>query len=401
MKILSGISKNGVGNRKNDTKHESNKANRKNKKGRILVGTVLAIILFLVGVLILVILPPGGGKIPQYLDESGNVLDGSVSEKAYLEVDGAKLGLIIKGIDQTKPIMLLLGGGPGIPQYFLEDTYPTGLSEQFVVCYLEYRGTSLSYQPDLKAEDMTTERYLLDVEAVTNYLMERFHQEKIYLMGHSFGTFLGIQMAYRHPEYYKAYIAMSQLTNPKESERIAVQYMKERNRVLGRSKKVKEFEALSDFSSNEVYQKYFNSLLRDDSMHELGIGTTHNMKSVITGIFLPSLRSKPYTQLERINIWRGKSFMAATPVAVDRTKYNAFDEVKSLEIPVYFLGGKYDYTCSYSLQRRYYEQIQAPLKGFYTFDNSAHSPMYEESEKAMSILEQDVLKGKVNLADKE
>jgi pimeloyl-ACP methyl ester carboxylesterase len=400
LKILFGISKTGIGNRKTDTKHESETAIRKHKKGRIIVGTILAIILFIIVALIIIILPPSKGKIPQYLDDNGNVLAGSVSEKAYLDVDGTKLGMIIKGIDQTKPVMLLLGGGPGIPEYFLEETYPTGLTERFVVCYLEYRGTSLSYQPDLKAEKMTTERFLQDVEAVTNYLMNRFHKEKIFLMGHSFGTYLGLQMAYRHPKYYTAYIAMSQLTYPKESERIAAQYMKERYRALGQSKKVNEFEALGDFSSDAVYQKYFNSLLRDNSMHELGIGTTHNMKSVITGIFLPSLRCRAYTQLERINIWRGKSFMAATPVAVDRTKYNSFDDVKSLEIPVYFLGGKYDYTCCYSLQKEYYEQIQALLKGFYTFENSAHSPMYEEPEKAMRIMEQDVLKGINNLADK-
>jgi pimeloyl-ACP methyl ester carboxylesterase len=67
---------------------------------------------------------------------------------------------------------------------------------------------------------------------------------------------------------------------------------------------------------------------------------------------------------------------------------------------VYFLGGKYDYTCCYSLQKEYYERIQAPLKGFYTFENSAHSPMYEEPELAMRIFEQDVLKGMNNLADK-
>ena len=370
----------------------------KGKKGRIGVLTILVLALFII-IAIFMILPPGKGEISQFRDEGGIIIEGSIAEKTYIEVDGTKLGLIIVGKDQTKPVMLFLGGGPGIPQYFLEDTYPTGISEEFVVCYLEYRGTSLSYHSNLQPEEMTTDRYLDDVEAVTNYLIQRFDKEKIYLMGHSFGTFLGIQMAYNHPEYYEAYIAMSQLTNPRESEKIAAKYMEDQYRELGNTKKVKEFEKQSSFSDDEAYQEYFNSLLRDESMHELGVGTMHTMKSVISGIFLPSLRCKAYSTKERIAIWQGKNFMAATPVGLERTKYNVFENITSLEIPIYFFAGEYDYTCCYSLQKKYYELIQAPLKAFYTFENSAHSPLYEEPKKAMNIIGKDVLEEKTSLSD--
>jgi pimeloyl-ACP methyl ester carboxylesterase len=75
-------------------------------------------------------------------------------------------------------------------------------------------------------------------------------------------------------------------------------------------------------------------------------------------------------------------------------------QVTELVIPVYFFHGKYDYTCAYPLARAYLEELKAPLKGFYTFENSAHSPIFEEPEKALKILLEDVLNGANALADK-
>lgn len=106
-----------------------------------------------------------------------------------------------------------------------------------------------------------------------------------------------------------------------------------------------------------------------------------------------------YTSTERINIWRGKSLSQTSPAVADVTRFNVFLEVPTLDIPIYFLAGIYDYTCSYSLQKEFYDQMQAPVKAFYTFHNSAHSSLFEEPEKARLILHEDVLAGNVNYAD--
>ena len=363
------------------------------------VWLILSIVVLCIAIGMFIIIPPSFGKLPLFYDDNGNVISDSISEKTFIDVEGTKLGMLIMGKDESKPVLLFLGGGPGIPEYLLEHEYPTKLANEFVVCYLEYRGTSISYDSDMTAESMTTEQYLTDVVAVTEYLKKRFNQEKIYLMGHSFGTFIGIQVAYQYPELYHAYIAMSQLTNQTESEKIAYEYMLEQYRILGNSKMADKFEKYPILTSDEAYQKYFASSLRDNAMHDLGIGTTRSMKSVMKGIFLPSLKCPVYTQLERINIWRSKGFISTSPVAIERMQFNAFDKIPSLSIPVFFLGGKYDYTCSYILQKQYYDSLNAPLKGFYTFEKSAHSPLFEEPEKAVEILKKDVLEGRNALSD--
>jgi pimeloyl-ACP methyl ester carboxylesterase len=127
------------------------------------------------------------------------------------------------------------------------------------------------------------------------------------------------------------------------------------------------------------------------------------MKSVITGIFLPSWQFREYTLGEKINLWRGKFFSCSRSFSLwDKMQITDLTQgVTDLEIPIYFLHGVYDYTCAYPLAKDYFENLEAPVKGFYTFENSAHSPMFEEPEKVQKILLEDVLVGANNLADKD
>lgn len=138
---------------------------------------------------------------------------------------------------------------------------------------------------------------------------------------------------------------------------------------------------------------------RDPAMHSLGIGTTHDMNSVISGIFLPSLTCKEYTLTEKINMWRGKSRSGISILWEEMLTTDLARQVPELKLPVYFFEGIYDYTCSYTEAKSYFEKLKAPLKGFYTFEKSAHSPIFEEPLSAREIMLHDVLNGRSDLAD--
>ena len=142
-------------------------------------------------------------------------------------------------------------------------------------------------------------------------------------------------------------------------------------------------------------------LLRDVAMHSLGIGTLHEMNSVVTGIFLPSLQSRDYTLREKIDLWRGKASSGVASLWDDMISTDLSEELPELHLPVYFFHGIYDYTCSYPLAKDYFQKLQAPVKGFYTFEQSAHSPMFEEPQKVQKIIVEDILAGTNRLADKK
>jgi pimeloyl-ACP methyl ester carboxylesterase len=359
----------------------------------VVISILLTCIFILLGIFQLWSYP---GKPKSYVDKNGNPLAGSLSEKVFVNINGVKQGMFIKGKDVTNPILLYLHGG--MPDYFLTQHYPTGLEDDFTVVWWEQRGSGLSYSPDIPRETMTLEQMIADTLELTNYLRHRFSKEKIYLMGHSGGTFIGIQAAARAPGLYYAYIGVAQMSNQLKSEKLAYDYMLQQFKENGKLEMVRKLEAAPVTMTDGTPRSYL--LLRDVAMHSLGIGTTHDMKSVITGIFLPSWQSRDYTLIEKVNLWRGKSSSGVSSLWDEMITTDLGEQLPELHLPVYFFHGIYDYTCSYTEAKAYFEKLKAPVKGFYTFDQSAHSPMFEEPEKMQKILQADVLKGANSLADR-
>jgi pimeloyl-ACP methyl ester carboxylesterase len=110
------------------------------------------------------------------------------------------------------------------------------------------------------------------------------------------------------------------------------------------------------------------------------------MQSVITGVFLPVMRSRAYSMREKINLWRGKLSPGTMAMWNEILATDLPTLVPKLEIPAYFMSGVFDYTVSGVLAKVYLDDLEAPLKGFYWFDNSAHSPMFEEPERFSRLL---------------
>jgi pimeloyl-ACP methyl ester carboxylesterase len=283
-----------------------------------------------------------------------------------------------------------------MPEYFLTERYPTGLENDFTVAWWDQRGAGLSYRPDIPPDTMTLEQFTADTVAVTNYLRARFGVAKIYLMAHSGGTSFAIQAAAQAPELYHAYVGVGQMAYQLASERLSYAYMLEAYRHDGDARMVRRLEAAAPSAEGPLPASYL--ALRDEAMHRLGIGTTRDMRSVVSGVFLPSWLTRQYTLAEKLNLWRGKvasaSALRGAMFALDlRTR------VTRLDVPAYFFHGAYDYTCSYALARDYVEGLEAPVKGFYTFASSAHSPIFEEPDRVRMILRRDVMAGTVTLAD--
>ena len=367
------------------------------KAGRVVLiacSVIMIGILALLGFLLII----SPGKPMPLRGADGAVLPGSISEKIVVDINGVEQGMFIRTKNENNPVLLLIHGGPGMPEFFLVGKYPTGFEDVFTVCYWEQRGAGVSFDPKASADALTSEQLIDDTIAVTDYLRARFHQDKVYLMAHSGGSYVGIKAAERAPERYAAYIGVAQVANQRESERRGYSYTLEQFEAQGNEKmvqKLKAYDVLTDDAALDVYSR---ALIRDIAMHQLGIGTMHDMDSIFTGVFFPVFGSRAYTLGEKFNIWRGKALSQSRMRDFVNSRV-MIDEVPALDIPTYFFSGKYDYTVNYALAKDYLHAIKAPVKGFYTFENSAHSPTYEEPERTMEILRTDVLNQRADLAD--
>lgn len=227
-----------------------------------------------------------------------------MNEKIFVEINGIRQGMVMQSTDLQNPVLLFLHGGPGSPEIAFTQEHPTGLEEIFTVCWWEQRGSGMSYSRHIPKETMTIEQMIEDTIAVTNYLKERFGKEKIYVMGHSWGTVLGILTVQKFPELFFAYIGIGQVARQKDSERLAYAYMLEKFRTAGNDKMVSRLEKFPIDKGGEISTRYLS--LRSSGMMKLGIGVMHNCHSMLDCVKFV-LRYKGRTLREKINYPIGNS----------------------------------------------------------------------------------------------
>jgi pimeloyl-ACP methyl ester carboxylesterase len=184
---------------------------------------------------------PGRRKPEPFAGENGRPLRAGIAEKVFADINGVRQGMFIEGKDAAHPVLLWLHGG--LPEYFLTERYPTGLENDFTMVWWEQRGAGLSYSRGIPPETMTLEQFIADTLSVTDYLRDRFGKEKIYLMAHSGGTFIGLQAVARAPEMYHAYIGVAQMVDQLSSERLAYEYMLKRFTEAGNRRMVRKLQA--------------------------------------------------------------------------------------------------------------------------------------------------------------
>lgn len=330
-----------------------------------------------------------------FLDMDGKPLAGSISEKAFVEINGVKQGLFIKGKRLENPVLLYLHGG--MPDFFLTQRYPTGLEDLFTVVWWEQRGAGISYSGGIDPKTLNSRQLIEDTKTLSRYLCRRFGREKIYLMGHSGGAFIGLQVAAEAPELYHAYIGVAQMVNQRASEKEAYDEMLRTFEKRGDEGMARRLRRAPVPPQGDIPKAYL--AVRDKAMHRAGVGTMHGMRSVLTGLFIPSLFFREYSLADKVKLWRAKAKAGLSVISEEILATDLSQTITRLDIPFYVFHGAMDRTVSYTLSKIYFEQVQAPVKGFYTFAGSAHCPLFEEAGKMVRILISDVLKRENGLSD--
>lgn len=358
-----------------------------------MIGTILGFVLvaiFLICLIIfLIIWSWSPGKPTPYYDSNGDVLVGSVSEVVRTEIGGIEQGMIIKGKNENNPILLFLHGGPGNPEYVLAKQYNIGLEDCFTVCWWDQRGSGMSYSSSIKAEDVTLEQMISDTVEVTNYLCDRFGKDKIYLMGHSWGSFLGINTVAQYPELFEAYIGIGQVTNQLESEKLGYENMMSIAELNGDKQSIKKLRKYSIDDADKITNDYL--ILRSQVMSKQGNGVFHVSESQFKDIVLPVLQASEYTLSDKYGYIIGSMFALKCPINNIQFHTNLMETVCEIDVPVYIFHGIYDRQVSYELSQQYFDILEAPQKDFYTFENSAHSPFMEEPQRFFQIITEDIL----------
>jgi pimeloyl-ACP methyl ester carboxylesterase len=336
------------------------------------------------------------GHPAHLVGDDGRAIPGSLSERVTVQIGGIPQTMIIQSADPANPVLLFLHGGPGMPEFFMEQEHPTGLARHFTMVWWEQRGAGMSFSTAIPADSMTLEQMIEDTVEVADYLRDRFDKDRILLLGHSWGSYLGIQVAAAAPDRFLAYVGMAQISHQLLSEVMAHRDLLSVYSALGDTAMVHQLEAAPVSMEDGLSPEWMR--LRDRAMHGLKVGNTRDSDSVITGVFLPVWRVRAYTLFDKIKVWRGKLW--SRPFFwEDMLRDDLASRLTGFDLPVYFFVGRHDLTSNPILSKSYFQKLSAPVKGFYVFEESAHSPLFEEPERATEILLRDVLTGKNVLAE--
>jgi pimeloyl-ACP methyl ester carboxylesterase len=344
-------------------------------------GGLLATVLLLF--LALWIFSPGKAE-PRY-GPDGTPLEGSISVMEKIPLGGLEQYIIIRGADSTNPVMLFLHGGPGSPEFAFMKHFNPDIEKDFVMVYWEQRGAGKSYSKDIPVESMNMEQFISDTRELSAYLSERFEQDKIYLMGHSWGSLLGIVTAWRHPELYRAYFGIGQVAHQYRGEQISFEWVKEQAREQNDHKAAEALAGLSFPDSLAGSKAWVDYLMAERQyVNKFGGGTAHEIRGMWPWLKI-LLKTKEYTMGEKFNFMKGSLFSLQHmwDVVIET---NLFYEIDSMQVPVYIFQGTHDFTTPYAVAKDFYDQLKAPEKGFFTFEKAAHSPVMEEVEKFNSII---------------
>ncbi|UZT81790.1 alpha/beta fold hydrolase [Caproicibacterium sp. BJN0003] len=324
---------------------------------------------------ILVLLSQFTAHTPSIMDQQGNMLNGSIAELQKVELNGHQEWISIRGKDCHNPVLLFLAGGPGGSQMAATRNELSGLEENFVVVNWDQPGSGKSYSA-VPNDKITADTYVDDGLALTDFLRQRFETEKIYLMGESWGSVLGILLASTSPEKYHAFIGTGQMVDFKETE------ITDYKKAMELAKANNDQKIINQLTSNGMPPYYGQDITWKSAayLNYLSNYMTNNPEITNGGYHtLRDMFSPEYSIIDSVNYLRGiiDTFNSVYPQLYDIDLRKSHTK---LDIPAYFFIGRHDVNAPIQLTQEYYDLLEAPKKGLVWFEHSGHDPWINESE---------------------
>ena len=277
--------------------------------------------------------------------------DSSIASLEEIELGGIPQWVLMRGHDANQPVILFLHGGPGMPAMYLAHDFQREMERDFVMVHWDRRGAGKSFA---SGGELSVSQTVADAIELAELLQERFTVDRIYLVGHSWGSYLGLLVARERPDLFHAFIGTGQVAGSKEEVRSV-------RRLFA--------EAVEGIAPQQD--------LTEDDLFRLG-GELYGETS-LWPILSTGLRAPEYTFFDALNVGKGSSLVAKNmDYDVDISPHDG--EVTAVDVPVFFLLGRNDYNTPSLLAADYLKRLDSPMKAELWFEKSAHFPFWEEPD---------------------
>jgi proline iminopeptidase len=305
------------------------------------------------------------------LPGAGTAAPVSIKRSEHLYVDGAKLYLQIRGADRTAPVLLWLHGGPGGAERPLFRYFNGDLEKHFVVVYWDQRGAGRSSDPKADPHRLTIAQHLADLDSVVDHLRESLGQNKLVLMGHSWGAALGLLYGQAYPDKVSAFIGLNPLIATLKGQQAEYDFVCEE---ASRRKDDKVLARLEEIGPPPF--KNGRQVLAMERLVQRYGGVFHK-KPRRTWILVRAIFSGLVTPWEISHLIHANN-LSLEAMNTELLGLDLNRSVSAVDVPVLFFVGRYDQHANAKLAATYFETLRAPVKRVQWFEKSAHNIPFEE-----------------------
>ena len=328
---------------------------------------------------------------PPVTGVDGRPLSHGIAELTTVRLGGSDQVVMIRAAHDDNPVLLYLSGGPGQSDLALSRSLSTGWVRDFVFVDLDQRGNGKSYPAIDPVSSMTVDQAVSDVIELTEYLRSRFAEEKIYLMGESWGTILGTLAVQRRPDLYHAWIGSGQMVDILETDRRIYSDLVAYASRTGDTALAATLDEVGpppyrDFPwTNSNLLAWYELLYKPYTPSSASVA-----RADAAGLDPFGVLGSEYSFIEKANVLRGliDTFYVLYPQLYD---LDLRQDVQTLEVPVYILDGAAELQGRRALVTEWFDQLEAPTKQLITYQDAAHSVAFEQADEVQRLLNETIV----------
>jgi pimeloyl-ACP methyl ester carboxylesterase len=321
-------------------------------------------------------------RTPPFRDDAGDSVAGSVAEAGFRRIGGLDQWVLVRGRDRTNPLLVILHGGPGSSETAPLRACNAELEDHFVVVYWDQRGAGRSYRRGLDPASMTTERFVADLDELVEQMLAKFGKQRVVLLGHSWGSMLGVAYAARRPDRVAAYVGAGQVSDFAKSEAASYAF------ALAEAEKRRHRRALKDLQAIGP-PPYGRQATGRQRRWLLALGGATGPGFSLLGLAWRALKGPDGSLLDLVRLVQGANF-SIRHMLDELARADLPRDYPRLAVPVFFILGRFDHQVVAELSAAYFEAIEAPYKQLIWLERAGHFMPFEEPEAFNRILVEQV-----------
>ena len=307
-----------------------------------------------------------------------------IQESYKIAIGGLDQWLNVRGQERANPITLFIHGGPAAPLTPSIWQFQRPLEEYFTLVNWDQRGAGKTYgeaAPEAIRDTIYIGRYVDDAIEVAEHIQRRYQHQKIILMGHSWGTIVGMHAALKRPDLFHAYVGIGQIINTRTNEKISFEHGLAQAKAHGNTAAVAELEAIAPYPGDEPITRERIIIARKWAQFYGGLTAYRDTSNYY---FQAPLLSPEYTDGDRAAVNEG-NLLTLGRILPEFLEVD-FSDIHTFPIPVFMFMGRHDYTTPSEPTAAWLAQVDAPTKQAVWFEHSAHMIPWEEPGKLLVSL---------------